>query len=155
MSLLSVSSVSVSFSLFPLFGQPGVAPKLRAFQELNGKVSLNNTGNYDESFLDLCKYASSGVFLVPNDGTSVQVVIPFERSPHFTILIFTIGGKLLRVLVGIIGVDGVAPHPFHLSLVKDKSHIGLWQSLSRAMCAHRKFRFAIENNVFAFWCVYF
>ncbi|KAH8081663.1 hypothetical protein JL720_8785 [Aureococcus anophagefferens] len=89
-----------------------VAPLLRAFQEQYGKIPLDNVGNYDETFLDLCAYASTGAYL----------------SPHITLLIFTLGGKLLRILVGIIGTTDIAPHPFHLSLVKDKTRIGLFQT---------------------------
>ncbi|KAK7239606.1 hypothetical protein SO694_00028235 [Aureococcus anophagefferens] len=105
-----------------------VAPLLRAFQEQYGKIPLDNVGNYDETFLDLCAYASTGAYLVPSDDVAVQVLIPFEKSPHITLLIFTLGGKLLRILVGIIGTTDIAPHPFHLSLVKDKTRIGLFQT---------------------------
>ncbi|KAH8058915.1 hypothetical protein JL720_13931 [Aureococcus anophagefferens] len=106
-----------------------VAPLLRAFQEQYGKMPLDNVGNYDETFLDLCAYASTGAYLVPSDDVAVQVLIPFEKSPHITLLIFTLGGKLLRILVGIIGTTDIAPHPFHLSLVKDKARADLPQGI--------------------------
>jgi hypothetical protein len=104
-----------------------VRPLLREFQEKYGKVSLLQVGNFDETFVDLCKYGN-GVFLCPNDGVSCQVVVPFERSPHITLFVTVLGGRIQRLLVGIIGADGIAPHPFHLQCVKDKNRVGLWQS---------------------------
>ncbi|KAJ1447329.1 hypothetical protein M885DRAFT_576168 [Pelagophyceae sp. CCMP2097] len=101
---------------------------LREFQEDEGKVSDEDVGNWDETFLDLCKCAQKGAYLAPDDGLSVQCITPFEKSPHITLLIFTLGPKVLKVLVGLVGVDGIAPHQYNLSLLKDKERFGMWQS---------------------------
>ncbi|KAJ1444725.1 hypothetical protein M885DRAFT_593711 [Pelagophyceae sp. CCMP2097] len=101
---------------------------LREFQEDKGKVSDEDLGNWDETFLDLCKFAQKGAYLAPDDGLSVQCITPLKKSPHITLLIFTLGPKVLKVLVGLVGVDGIAPHPYNLSLLKDKERFGMWQS---------------------------
>ncbi|KAJ1446411.1 hypothetical protein M885DRAFT_577707 [Pelagophyceae sp. CCMP2097] len=55
---------------------------LREFQEVNGKVSDEDVGNWDETFLDLCKYAQKGAYIAPDDGLSDQCITPIEKSPH-------------------------------------------------------------------------
>jgi hypothetical protein len=102
---------------------------LREFQEKHGRVPLARVGNWDETFLDLIRFANgTKTYLVPDDDLSCNVMVPFERSPHFTLLICVLGPKILRIMVVMIGADGIAPSPAHLQLLKDKKHIGLLQS---------------------------
>ena len=102
---------------------------LRAFQEKYGAVSLERVGNFDETFLDLGKFANAAnTYLVPNDGVETSVMVPFERAPHVTLLILILGAKLCRIIVVIKGADGRLPSPAHLGRLKDKSRIGLVQS---------------------------
>jgi hypothetical protein len=102
---------------------------LREFQEEHGRVPLDRVGNWDETFLDLIRFSNgTSTFLVPDDDLSCNVMVPFERSPHFTLLICVLGPKILRIMVVIIGAEGIAPSPAHLQLLMDKKHIGLLQS---------------------------
>lgn len=106
-----------------------VRSPLLEFQMKHGRVPLNRVGNWDETFLDLIRFASGNkTYLVPDDDLSCNVMVPFERSPHFTLLICVLGTKILRIMVVIVGADGIAPSPAHLQLVVDKKHIGLLQS---------------------------
>ena len=116
-------------STIAVFQESVIRPALKRFQEEHGPLALHDVGNWDETFWDLCAFAVMGqLYLCPDDGISVNIIIPFEAGPHITFLIGYVGPVLLRVLAVIKGAPGLHPHAFHLQLLKDKTKFGLAQS---------------------------
>ena len=102
-----------------------------AFQKKNGvKLGLNDVGNWDEGMVDLCDFAQKGGNYLFIQGLGEDVVIPFEQSPHFTIVTGFIGDKHLVVMLIKIGSEYVAPHPFHTQLLTNQWTVVLAQSPS-------------------------
>ena len=60
-------------------------------------MTLRDVGNYDEAFLDMCDYAGKDAFFV-NDTSAPHVLVPYERSPHLTLV------------WGFLGANGSAPN---------------------------------------------
>ena len=117
-----------SFEIIQAFEEQ-VAPDLQKFQEASGAVPMNQVGNWDETQLDLCAY-SKGAYLVPYDGAPLNVITPFERSPHITLVLGFVGSRLLRVLMIIKGAPGCSPSPAHLQLLKKPELFCITQSES-------------------------
>jgi hypothetical protein len=61
-------------------------PALKAFQlKHNVKLGLKDVGNWDETGLDLCAFASMDYLFLKFSGN--EVAVPFEQSPHITIVV--------------------------------------------------------------------
>ena len=78
---------------------------------------LNDIFNLDESMLDLNDYATDGLYLML-DGWPNNVIVPFERAPHFTIILGFCGQILLVSMLIRIGAEFQAPHPYHAELLQ-------------------------------------
>eukprot|EP00964_Phaeocystis_antarctica_P036664 scaffold20940_cov96-Phaeocystis_antarctica.AAC.2 len=87
-----------------------INPVLLAFQEKHGAVPLEDTGNFDEAGLDLTSYAEDGNYLcLRSFGKSV--LVPYDQSPHFTIIVGFCGKNKMVLMLIKIGPDYCAPHP--------------------------------------------
>ena len=69
-----------------------IMPALEHFQGLHGPIPLHLVGNWDESQIDLCDYATAGNYWCLKEFGN-HVLVPYEQSPHFTIVIGPIGPK--------------------------------------------------------------
>ena len=58
-------------------------PKLLAFQEKHGALSVGDVGYFDEFMLDLGDYDKLQ-FLVLDDGSRINVLVGHERCPHIS-----------------------------------------------------------------------
>ena len=107
-----------------------VNPALLAFQQLHGKLGLGDVGNWDETGLDLCAFASMA-FLCPHRFGN-QVVVPFEQLPHWTLVVGFVGSVPMQMLAimkaGAAGAEGQTPSPHHAQLLSVESGVFLGQS---------------------------
>jgi len=105
-----------------------VNPELRAFQKKHGiKILVKDVGNWDETGVDLCAFATTGLYLIMEHFGNL-VVVPFEASPHITIIVGYVNGKRLFILVIIKGTEGKAPSAFHAQLLDEDDGIFLGQT---------------------------
>jgi len=91
------------------------------------KLTLLNVFNWDEAQVDLCDFASIGMFLML-DGWPNNVITPYDQSPHFTIITGFCGRVHLVALFIRIGSEFQAPHPFHSELLQSRWTMYLAQS---------------------------
>ena len=104
-----------------------VNPQLREFQDRVGKLTLEDVGNWDESAIDLCDYAEQGIFWCMK-AFGNAVLVPYEQSPHFTLITGFAGkGRLVAMLIKI-GSEYVAPHPYHCQLLQSNWTVVIAQS---------------------------
>ena len=68
-----------------------IGPALAEFQTDHGTIELINLGNLDESMIDLCDYAVSGGKYWFMAGFGNSVLVPYEQSPHFTLILGFVG----------------------------------------------------------------
>ena len=66
--------------------------------------------------LDLCDYATSGTHIMLN-GWPGNVLTPYERSPHFTVITGFAGRSHLITMIIRTGKEYEAPHPYHTELL--------------------------------------
>ena len=93
------------------------------------KLTLLSVFNWDEAQVDLCDFASAGMFLML-DGWPNNVITPYDQSPHFTIITGFCGRAHLVALFIRIGSEYQAPHPFHSELLQSRWTMYLAQSPS-------------------------
>jgi len=104
-----------------------INPELMAFQDKHGKLRHELVGNWDETGIDLCAFASlSGYLLLEHFGNGVAV--PFEQSPHITALLGFVNGQLMIMLLVIKGPDDQPPSPCHAQLLGVGSRVYIAQS---------------------------
>ena len=87
-------------------------PALTSFQDENGALTLEDVGNWDESGIDLCDFASNGNYWCLR-AFGCSVLTPYERSPHFTLIMGYKGRKRLVAMLIRTGDEYIAPHPAH------------------------------------------
>jgi hypothetical protein len=104
-----------------------VNPELRAFQDLHGKLGLEDVGNWDEAGVDLCDYAESGIYWCLK-AFGNNVLVPYDQSPHFTLITGFAGKSRLVALLIKIGSEYIAPHPFNCQLLKSNWTVVIAQS---------------------------
>ncbi|KAG8463137.1 hypothetical protein KFE25_011134 [Diacronema lutheri] len=105
-----------------------VNPALRDFQLIHGKLTLKDVGNLDETGLDLCA-GSCGKF-VQLERFGNQVLVPFEQSPHWTLVVGFVGPVRMKMLAIMKGVEGHTPSPYHAQLLDVNSDVFLGQSVN-------------------------
>jgi hypothetical protein len=104
-----------------------INPALIYFQREHGKLTLKDVGNWDETGLDLCAFAQMYGFLCLRHFGN-QVAVPFEQSPHITVVVGFTGSEGMVLLAIIKGVDGQPPSPSHAQLLDDDSKVYLGQT---------------------------
>jgi hypothetical protein len=77
--------------------------------------------------VDLCAFAERGIFLCL-EGYGNNIIVPFEQSPHFTLIWGHIGPLLMVCALIKIGTEESAPHPYHCQLLQSSETICLMQS---------------------------
>jgi len=87
------------------------------------------TGNLDETGLDMCAFAMEGLFLMLWRFDSL-VAVPWDTSPHFTIVVGFLGPKRMILPVTMKGPDFMAPSPYHCQLLGEDSEVYLAQTES-------------------------
>lgn len=88
---------------------PVVASVQQKLRDDHGKeLDLEHIGNWDEWFLDLTQFGVKGKVLVIQTERS-QILIPFERSPHISVITGFMGGKALPTAV-LLPRKSVQPH---------------------------------------------
>ena len=104
-----------------------INPVLLAFQEKHGAVPLEDTGNFDEAGLDLTSYAEDGNYLcLRSFGKSV--LVPYDQSPHFTIIVGFCGKNKMVLMLIKIGPDYCAPHPYNAQCLQKERVVVIAQS---------------------------
>ena len=89
-----------------------------AFQKrLAVNLTLDDVCNFDESMVDLTDYADAGNYLML-DGWPGNVLVPYEQSPHFTLIVGFCGKIPMVAMLIRIGPDEEPPHPFHAEHLK-------------------------------------
>jgi hypothetical protein len=117
-----------------------VNPALIDFQKKHGvKLTLWDVGNWDETGLDLCAFAK-GVYLFLKGGGN-QVVVPFEQSPHWTLVVGFVGKQKMKMLAIMKGVSNQSPSPYHAQLLSDDDGTYLGQSETGWITAELKLAF--------------
>jgi hypothetical protein len=101
-------------------------PALLAFQQEHCKLGRRDVGNWDETGFDLCAFASMAFLCLQRFGN--QVVVPFEQSPHWTLVVGFVGSVPMKMLVIMKGPEGQTPSPYHAQLLEVDSGIFLGQS---------------------------
>ena len=104
-----------------------VNPELRAFQDEHGKLGIEDVGNWDEAGVDLCDYAESGIYWCLK-AFGNNVLVPYDQSPHFTLITGFAGKSRLVALLIKIGSEYIAPHPYNCQLLKSKWTVVIAQS---------------------------
>ena len=105
-----------------------VNPLLLAFQMEHGiKILPAEVGNWDECGLDLCAFASTGLFLIMKCFGN-DVVVPWEQSPHMTLCVGFKGTKRFVILAIMKGTNSEAPSPFHAQLLDALDDVRLGQT---------------------------
>jgi hypothetical protein len=89
-------------------------------KEMHIKLGLGDVGNFDEFSIDLCDFATKGIFVFVDDGQPNHVIVPFEQSPHITGCWGYVGGEALEFLLISIGSDENLPNEKHLELAVGK-----------------------------------
>jgi hypothetical protein len=107
-----------------------VNPALKAFQRKHGvKLGLKDVGNWDETGLDLCAFASSMSYLFLKFFGN-EVAVPFEQSPHMTVVVGFTGESKMVLLLVIKGSESVSPSPSHAQLLGRESLVYIAQTES-------------------------
>ena len=102
-------------------------PALKNFQDEHGPLTLSLVGNWDESMVDLCDYAQVGNYwCLQAFGNSV--LVPYERSPHFTIILGFLGPTRLVAMLIRKGDSYMAPHPANAQCLSSDHVIVIAQS---------------------------
>jgi hypothetical protein len=126
-----------------------VNPLLLAFQQKYGvKLTLFDVGNWDETGLDLCAFAR-GLFLFLK-GAGNQVVVPFEQSPHWTLVVGFVGKVRMQMLAIMKGSSDQAPSPYHAQLLQEGDGTFLAQSETGWITAAQKvayFKLQVEAGI--------
>jgi hypothetical protein len=106
-----------------------INPALKAFQlKHNVKLGLKDVGNWDETGLDLCAFASMDYLFLKFSGN--EVAVPFEQSPHITIVVgFTGDAKMILLLI-IKGSENVPPSSVHAQLLGRESLVYIAQTVT-------------------------
>lgn len=104
---------------------------LKQFQEENGPIGLEDWGNWDESMLDLLRFVKSGIFLFVDLGPGYNnIVVPWEKSPHITLLLGFIGRTMLRTIMLIAGNSEGMPSPDHAQCLRSPDTVAIGQTES-------------------------
>ena len=104
-----------------------INPQLREFQDRKGKLTLEDVGNWDECGVDLCDYAEKGIYWCLKAFGS-NVLVPYEQSPHFTLITGFAGRSRLVAMLIRIGSAYIAPHPYNAQLLSSKWTLVIAQS---------------------------
>jgi len=103
--------------VFERFRDEVMNPELMQFQLLHGvKLTLSDIVNFDEYRLDLCDFAGGNVYMTLA-WFGNNILVPYERSPHITVITGFAGKVHLVTMVIRIGSQFVAPHPHHAQLL--------------------------------------
>ena len=92
-----------------------IEPALAEFQKKHGPLTLLDICNWDEAQLDLTDFGDGLVLVL--DCYAAHVLVPFEQSPHITVVTGFAGNKHLVTMMIKIGTDEHAPNPEHCQLL--------------------------------------
>jgi hypothetical protein len=104
-----------------------IGPALTEFQDAHGAITLDDVGNWDESGIDLCDFATTGNYWCLQ-AFGCSVLTPYERSPHFTLIMGFIGKKRLVMMLIRVGDEYIAPHPAHAQCLSSEWVVVIAQS---------------------------
>lgn len=101
---------------------------LKIQKKHNLKLTPRDAGNWDETMADLCSITEGIIIVLKHMGN--LMLVPFEVSPHITIIVGFANGKRFILLVIIKGKEGEAPSPFHGQLLNQGDGVYVGQSES-------------------------